>query len=1636
MDPSDPSGPTHLSPLQTTPSSRAAVRLSGRGSVHALSGGRQRTTQEFLMADRSMGCLPVSLSLIASFQSAVAIIGVPAEIYTHGTQYWFLGCAYVLGCSFQRTFSFLCCTGSSSQVPTSISSCASVNLLESVGPSRSSFKRSVKSIIMLDFKNVRSRTLLYFVSLDVHQVVYMGVCIYTPAFALNAVTGINLWGIVLATGLVCTLYTTLGGLKAVIWTDVIQTVVMFSGQVAVIAVGVYQTGGPSEVWRKVWEGGRISGLDLNPDPTERHTFWTLALGASSSCGPCMESCYMVFPSLQLALALSCTMGLIMFARYCGEDHSENLSSTKADAMVIYFVMDMLQSLPGLPGLFVACLFSAALSTISSAFNSLATVTLEDLIKPHFPAMSERRATLLSKALAMFYGLLCLAMAYVTHFMGDSVLLVALKIFGMVGGPILGLFCLGMFFPWANSIGALAGLAGGLSLSFWVGIGSIVSRTSGGGRTLVSDCRSGLNSTTSAVVTVALRPSGLQRFYSLSYMWYSGFTCVSVIIIGLTISFLTGPMREDDVTPGTVYPLLGKLLFFLPEISKRSSAQKERNGLSPPQQNGSDEETRTFLPETQTPNTEHETMWLLPLLCVLGLCQKELLAEGRSHKMYYVRLTIDKIAFRNVTEKLLNRNYSFTMKNSTRSVTVNLQSLTKSTECEADAGKPEQKKCSCAGGFEWTEATCSSNSQCCGSNPCTNPSSFCIPQTTVIITGSLTLESNDKTYDYHKCLNDKDTKDYKECNERVTQKIKTVYSRIYGFDSLRNIKYRVGSVIADFEVVIAAAVDPSALKNVSKTLSDEFNATLSVNTTGVVKLTAPQGPLDSRKGPVNLNCTSSIDLGTRPVWLLQNTLNQTKSITNGTESQISFPSSGSNLKLTPQSQLPLSPQWTGTYTCNFTQAADRLTMHHLATADLDVCIEPKISLSTNPAFPHCHKASDTLPVTIMCEVEQNYEEYNVSWSRENIQASLKEQPVSYGIGVKIFSTQTYLACSSPDDPQITCTLTNRCNKTTSKSQTIVMIKVGGSFCPKEGDWQDTPTGHMAEIQCSGSVGKRFRFCKEEGWQAEVSKCVDVELKGILDNAIISDIGLGELQANAKTVFSGLQSVTSNSSKSINTNSNLDVSVDVISTMSTKLDNMDNSKMVKDFLDSSSNLLNKTLQGSWNVSLTVSNETDVNTDNDTLAEKYLRSVENLIQKATLHKEAKPNLEVISCNTTLLTNGCVNTVFNNTVTIEGEGIIKTAGFLHLDEYLKDETDDFSPNSNVVSTTMQSTNKTNVEITIKFKLRKARPRNTELRCMFWDFKQTKWSTDGCELVGDPDNGACKCTHLSAFAILMSKGPLTVPYLEEVSYAGLAISIVSLIIYLVVELIIWSDVVKTDTLHLRHCAHVNIAVCLLIADVCFLASQLPGELTDVWCIVFVVMEHFCYLAMFFWMLSLSSILLHKTVYVSLHGIGKTAYLRFAIIVGYVCPLLIVAITVITNGAEEGKYYDKETRWLIYDGVMKGSIFTFIVPVLIIVFVNIFFMCLVIIKLLQPTKALKAQQNVEGKEKNSAKMVIRSVILLTPIFGLTWGLGFLMMACTSSSPHVSETEWYVRKKKNFAFNLIDFSTYASTSSVTQSSIKK
>nr|KAF6308466.1 solute carrier family 5 member 6 [Myotis myotis] len=456
------------------------------GLYHACRGWGRHTIGQLQMADRKMGCLPVALSLLATFQSAVAILGVPSEIYRFGTQYWFLGCSYFLGLL----------------IPAHIFIPVFYRL----------HLTSAYEYLELRFnKTVRVCGTITFIF---QMVIYMGVVLYAPSLALNAVTGFDIWLSVLTLGIVCTVYTALGGLKAVIWTDVFQTLVMFLGQLAVI------------------------------------------------------------------------IGLVMFTYYKEYPMSTQQSEAAPDQFVLYFVMDLLRGLPGLPGLFVACLFSGSLSTISSAFNSLATVTMEDLVRPWFPRFSEARATMLSRILACSYGLLCLGMAYISSQMGP-VLQAAISIFGMVGGPLLGLFCLGMFFPCANPPGAVVGLLAGLIMAFWIGIGSVVTRMGSGTAPLpLNGSHFSLPSNLSTIAMTTLmpsttlsRPTGLQRLYSLSYLWYSAHNSTTVIVVGLLVSLLTGGMRGRTLNPRTIYPVVPRLLALLPvSCQKRLRCKSHSQGL--------------------------------------------------------------------------------------------------------------------------------------------------------------------------------------------------------------------------------------------------------------------------------------------------------------------------------------------------------------------------------------------------------------------------------------------------------------------------------------------------------------------------------------------------------------------------------------------------------------------------------------------------------------------------------------------------------------------------------------------------------------------------------------------------------------------------------------------------------------------------------------------------------------------------------------------------------------------------------------------------------------------------------------------------------------------------------------------------
>jgi Na+/proline symporter len=117
-------------------------------------------------------------------------------------------------------------------------------------------------------------------------------------------------------------------------------------------------------------------------------------------------------------------------------------------------VDVLGSAPGLPGLFLATIYSAALSTISSGMNSLAAVCITDFIRPAYgyikkKPIEETFAAIVTRGLALLFGAGAIGFAILIQYLGDTVLQLALSIFGLLGGPLLGVISLGLFVPSAN-----------------------------------------------------------------------------------------------------------------------------------------------------------------------------------------------------------------------------------------------------------------------------------------------------------------------------------------------------------------------------------------------------------------------------------------------------------------------------------------------------------------------------------------------------------------------------------------------------------------------------------------------------------------------------------------------------------------------------------------------------------------------------------------------------------------------------------------------------------------------------------------------------------------------------------------------------------------------------------------------------------------------------------------------------------------------------------------------------------------------------------------------------------------------------------------------------------------------------------
>ena len=156
-----------------------------------------------------MSSLPVGFSLMASFMSAITLLGVTKENYTYGTQFVVINFAYILGTPI-AAYIFL---------PVFFA-------MES--PSAYAYLEKRFGLVT---------RLMASLAFSLQMILYMGIVVYAPALALSAVTQLSFMGSVLAVGFVCTFYSTLGGIKAVLITDVFQSLLMFAA-IGCVVIGI------------------------------------------------------------------------------------------------------------------------------------------------------------------------------------------------------------------------------------------------------------------------------------------------------------------------------------------------------------------------------------------------------------------------------------------------------------------------------------------------------------------------------------------------------------------------------------------------------------------------------------------------------------------------------------------------------------------------------------------------------------------------------------------------------------------------------------------------------------------------------------------------------------------------------------------------------------------------------------------------------------------------------------------------------------------------------------------------------------------------------------------------------------------------------------------------------------------------------------------------------------------------------------------------------------------------------------------------------------------------------------------------------------------------------------------------------
>ena len=416
----------------------------------------ERSIRSYFLADRNIPWWAIALSIVAAETSTLTIISVPGIAFTGDFGFLQIAIGYLLG-RIVICILFL--------------------------------PRYFRGELMTAYQLIGERfgtrlhrlTALLFL---VMRAAAEGVRVFAVAIVVGVALGTGDIASIVILSLLTLLYTFEGGMKAVIWTDVLQMFLYVLGTlVSLWSVCSHIPGGAHTLLSVASSAGKLTVFHFSLSISQTYTFWAGVIGgcfltmASHGTDQLMVQRLLAAKNLRESRLALLSSGVVIFIQFTlflligaglyVYDQQAGLTPYVASADRLFPQFIVRQMPAGISGLMIAAILAAAMSNLSAALNSLASTSMVDFYLLRRPDVSESHKTRLSRLMTLGWAVVLLALAIVSRGSGH-VLEIGLSIASVLWGGMLGVFLLGTLTERANEGGTIIGLLFGcvLNLLLW------------------------------------------------------------------------------------------------------------------------------------------------------------------------------------------------------------------------------------------------------------------------------------------------------------------------------------------------------------------------------------------------------------------------------------------------------------------------------------------------------------------------------------------------------------------------------------------------------------------------------------------------------------------------------------------------------------------------------------------------------------------------------------------------------------------------------------------------------------------------------------------------------------------------------------------------------------------------------------------------------------------------------------------------------------------------------------------------------------------------------------------------------------------------------------------------------------------